>query len=365
MTYFPLGKYYYQIKAASLPKAAEPYFLPMDFINESAASVQVLNEAGKPRATMIDALGKLLIEPGKFATIGAIDEHGIASYTLPSEKTKGLLNTKGEILCKAQYLSISPFQNGFAKVKSKKDTWGLINMKGRIVLKPIYQEVGLASEGLVAVKTQNSQGWYFVNMTGKKIIAGPFKSVTPFQSGMSFVNYKKEELLIDKTGNRIPITTGKPLFFSEGILGILKNPEARKRNRIYFYGDEEGNNILGRDFAEITPFQLGVSKVRRVRQEVPGTKKRRELLGAINKRGVMVVPPKFRNLHLQPDGNIVINPQRFYGLITVDGKKLLDPIYDLITYYREDQIIRVEQGEKVGYAELKNDELTWIWEMGY
>ena len=357
-------KYYYQIKGISLPKAAEPYFLPMDFINGSAASVQILNEAGKPTATMIDPLGKTLIQPDIYATIGAVDEHGIASYTLPSGKAKGLLNTNGEILCKTQYLSIGSFQNGFAKVKSKNNTWGLIDMKGKVVLKPIYEEVGLASEGLVAVKTQNSQGWYFVNMTGKKTISGPFKSVTPFQGGMSFVNYKKEELLIDKTGNRIPITTGKPLFFSEGILGILKNPEAIKRRRIYFYADESGNNILGRDFAEITPFQLGVSKVRRVMQEVPGAKKRRELLGAINKRGVMVVPPKFRNLHLQPDGNIVINPQRFYGLVTVDGKKLLDPIYDLITYYREDSIIRVEQGEKVGYAELKNDELTWIWEMG-
>jgi len=359
------AKYYHEIKAAALPKAAEPYFLPMDFINPAAASVQILNKEGKPAPIVIDTHGKTLIEPENYASIGAVDNHGLATYTLPSEKGKGLLNINGKVLTKANYISIKPFHNGYAKVKSKKDTWGLIDMKGQVILNPDYKEVGTASEGLVAVKTRNSQGWYFVNMAGKKVIPGPFKSVTPFQSGMSFVKYKKEEILIDKSGNRIPITTGKPLFFSEGILGIVKNPEAKKRNRIYFYGDESGNNILGRDFAEITPFQLGISKVRRLMQVVPGTKKRKELLGAINKRGVMVVPPKFRNLHLQPDGNIVINPQRFYGLITVDGKKLLDPIYDLITYYPRDRIIRVEQGEKVGYAELKNEELVWIWEMGF
>ncbi len=358
-------KYFYKIKAATLPKAAEAYALPMDFINESATSVQMINKAGKPVATVIDRDGKTLIEPEKYSEIGTVDKHGIASYTLSTGKEKGLLNVNGKVLTEAIYLSIGTFKNGFAKVQSKKEKWGLIDQSGQVVLKPVYKRVGIMSEGLVAVETRNSQGWYFVNKAGQKIIPGPFESVTPFQSGMSFVKYKKQEILIDKTGNRIPITTGKPLFFSEGILGMVKNPSAKKRDRIYFYADETGNNILGRDFAEITPFQLGISKVRRLTPIVPGAKKRRELLGAINKRGVMVVPPKFRNLHLQPDGNIVINPQRFYGLVTVDGEVILDPIYDLITYYREDQILRVEQGEKVGYAEFKDNKLTWIWEMTY
>jgi len=99
-------------------------------------------------------------------------------------------------------------------------------------------------------------------------------------------------------------------------------------------------------------------------EELPGVKKR-ELLGAINKRGVMIVPPKFRNLHLQPDGNIVINPQRFYGLVSIDGKVLLEPIYDLITFYPADQIFRAEQGEKVGYFTLEENKVEWVWEMRY
>ena len=154
-------------------------------------------------------------------------------------------------------------------------------------------------------------------------------------------------------------------FFSEGILGVVINKNAKKRDRKYFYADDSGNNILGRNFKEITPFQLGVAKVRILSEEVPGKKKKKPLLGAINKRGVMIVPPKFRNLHLQPDGNIVINPQRFHGLVTLSGKILLEPIYDLITYYPRDKIFRAEQGEKIGYFQLEANEVKWIWEMRY
>jgi len=219
---------------------------------------------------------------------------------------------------------------------------------------------------MVPVKSSDS-GWAFVTTNGKKAIPGPFKSVTPFQNGMSFVNRKDKNILIDKEGKSINISVGKPIFFSEGIVGVLKNKNAPKRHRQYFYADDSGNNILGRNFKEITPFQLGVAKVRILADEIPeaGAKKKRELLGAINKRGVMIVPPKFRNLHLQPDGNIVINPQRFFGLVSLSGKVILDPIYDLITYYPKDKLFRVEQGEKVGYFTLDKDQLEWIWEMRY
>ncbi len=356
-------RFYYKITAAAISEPAEAYALPMDYIN-GVATVQMLNDARQPAYTVIDLKGEPLIDLKKYATIGSVDAHGIASYTLAAKPEKGLLNINGKELTKAIYTFIGTFENGYAKIKSKNEKWGLIDTTGKVVLRPTYKAIGLASEGLVPVQMRNSRGWYFVNMKGKRVIKGPFKTVTPFQNGISYVNYKGDEILIDKSDNVITLTTGKPLFFSEGILGMVKNPEAKKRNRLYFYADESGNNILGRDFAEITPFQLGIAKVRRLTPEVPGAKKRRELLGAINKRGVMVVPPKFRNLHLQPDGNIVINPQRYYGLVSVDGKTLLEPIYDLISYYPRDRIIRVEQGEKVGYAELKNDEIAWIWELG-
>ncbi len=356
-------RFYYKITTASLPKPAESYTLPMDFKN-GVASIRVLDQDKKPAYTIIDTLGNQKIEPGFFSVIEPFDKNGLAVYSNSTKKEKGLLNLEGKALCPPRYKTILEFENGLAKVQSNQGKWGLITIAGEEAVKPIYQKIGSLAEGLIPVNIKN-QGWSFINSTGKKIIPGPFKTATSFQNGMSLVNRAEKKFLIDKLGNNLRISMGEPLFFSEGILGVVKNGHAPKRNRQYFYADDSGNNIFGRNFKEITPFQLGVAKVRILSEEVPGAKKKKQLLGAINKRGVMIVPPKFRNLHLQPDGNIIINPQRFYGLVSASGKTLLEPIYDLITYYPRDKIFRAEQGEKVGYFELDKNVVKWIWEMRY
>jgi len=356
-------RFYHKITGAYLPKPAESYILPMDFIN-GVASIRVLDANQKPVFTIIDRQGNQKIDPGVFAIIGPFDKNGLAIYSTDSKEKKGLLDLDGKVLCPPRYKAIQAFEKGFAKVISNQGNWGLINLAGEEIVKPVYQEIGIVSEGLIPVKTKG-RGWTFVDETGKMIISGPFNSVTAFQSGMSFVNRKEKNFLIDELGNEISISNGTPLFFSEEILGIVKDENKKRRDREYFYADDSGNNILGRNFKEINPFQLGVAKVRILSVEVPGEKKKKQLLGAINKRGVMIVPPKFRNLHLQPDGNIVINPQRFHGLVTLSGKTLLEPIYDLITYYPKDEIFRAEQGEKIGYFELEENQVKWIWKMRY
>ncbi len=355
--------FHHKITKASLSKPGESYALPMDF-NKGVASVSVLDENKKLAYTIIDSLGNQKIKPGTFAMIKPFDENGLAIFLNSKNEKIGLLNIAGKEICAPKYQSILPFENGFARVVSSQGKWGLINMGGEEIAKPIYEAIGSLAEGLVPVKVKN-RGWSFINKTGKAVISGPFKTVTSFQGGISFVHQKDKDFLIDKNGNEIFFSNGKPEFFSEGILGILKNENVPKRKRKYFFADDSGNNILGRYFKEIYPFRLGVAKVRVLAEEVPGEKKKKQLLGAINKRGVMIVPPKYRNVHLQPDGNIIINPQRFYGLVSLSGETLLDPIYDSIFYYPNDKIFRAEQGEKIGYFELDKNVVKWIWEMRY
>ena len=355
--------FYHKITKASISKPGESYSLPMDF-NKGVASVFVLDENKKLAATIIDSLGNQKIKPGAFVKINSFDKNGYAIFLKDKNGIKGLLNVAGKEICPPKYKSILPFENGYARVMSSQGTWGLINIAGEEVVKPTYEAIGLFAEGLIPVKVKN-RGWSFINETGQLVIAGPFKTVTSFQSGISFVHRKEKDFLIDKNGNEIFFSNGKPEFFSEGIIGILKNENAPKRKRKYFFADDSGNNILGRYFREIFPFSLGVAKVRVLAEEIPGQKKKKQLLGAINKRGVMIVPPKFRNVHLQPDGNIIINPQRFYGLVSLSGEILLEPIYDSISYYPQDQIFRAEQGEKIGYFELDKNVVKWIWELRY
>ncbi|HQU60013.1 MAG TPA: WG repeat-containing protein, partial [Saprospiraceae bacterium] len=165
--------------------------------------------------------------------------------------------------------------------------------------------------------------------------------------------------IINNAGDEILLAKGAPLFFSEGIFGITwqsTQSENSDTNRAY-YADASGNNLFGRYFEEISPFQLGVAGVK----PISNGKGQAPKNGAINTRGVMVVPPKFNRLHIQPDGNIIINPQLYYGLLDKEGNLLLDPEYDRIETFEDPNIIRVERGEKIGYIIQKEGKVVWAW----
>ncbi|MDV7394741.1 WG repeat-containing protein, partial [Arthrospira platensis SPKY1] len=77
--------------------------------------------------------------------------------------------------------------------------------------------------------------------------------------------------------------------------------------------------------------------------------------------GVMVVPPKFRLLHIQPDGNIITNPQRFYGLLGKKGATLIPPEFDRIEPFEEQGLFRVERGAALGYMRVVQEQGEWAW----
>ena len=204
-------RFYHKITGAYLPKPSESYNLPMDFMN-GVASVQVLDANQKPAYTIIDLEGNQKIDPGVFMVIEPFDENGLAVYSKDSKDKKGLLNLVGKTIVPPRYKSILPFVNGFAKVATNQGKWGLINLKGEEVVKPIYQEIGVVAEGMIPVKTKD-HGWSFIQTAEETIIPGPFKWVTHFQNGISFVNRKEKDFLIDKLGNEISISDGAPVFF--------------------------------------------------------------------------------------------------------------------------------------------------------
>jgi hypothetical protein len=343
---------YYQPKelAPLPPDVLNP--LPMDFSRGAAAAV-FLSEGGTPQYALIDTLGELLYPRHRFRHIGRMDELGMAVCT-DFQGRQGLLDYRGELVVKPAYAAIEPFVNGFAKVKSMEGRWGLLSQHGGEALPPRYEEVGPAAEGLVAVKPFGQAGWSFVDTTNQMRLRGPYDEAGTFISGLAFLKRGGKPIVIDREGRNLSIGHGQLLFFSEGVFGI------EEPGRGQYYADVGGNNLFGRYYREIKPFQLGVAAVRRL----PLNPKRAELLGAINRRGVMVVPPKFRLLHIQPDGNIITNPQRFYGLLSKKGALLIPPEFDRIEQFEEAGLFRVERGEALGYMRIVQERGEWVWPLG-
>ena len=103
-----------------------------------------------------------------------------------------------------------------------------------------------------------------------------------------------------------------------------------------------------------SPFNNGVAKVK--------LGKKRDY-GAINTKGILVVPAKYANVHIHEDGNIGCNPQKFIGWIDKKGNTIVEAKYDRIIQYNDKGLYRVERGEKIGYLKSVDGVQTWIWEL--
>jgi hypothetical protein len=346
------------LSTINMPKEEEAYILPLDF-QQQLAAVQFVTAGGQTYAAVLDTSGQIVFEDKGLYRILPFNSHGIAVYQASKGSLYGLLKADGERLCPPLYKRIGNFSEGLAPAQTAEGQWGFLQTDGSLAIPAKYTQAEPFSEGLAAVRTSPYSGWQYINSKGGEVIPGPFDQASTFEEGIALVQYKKQSLVIDRAGLPLDINDGQPAFFSEGLLGINR-PALKKQamsSRPSFYADASGNNVFGQEYAEITPFQLGVAKVRPVSEE----NQARRPLGAINKRGVMVVPPKYRMLHIQPDGNIIINPQRFYGLANKKGEILLPPQFDRIDLMKEEGVYRVERGEKIGYYLMRGSEAEEVW----
>lgn len=351
-------RFVHKIEGA-LPKPDELYPLPMDF-RKGVAAVSDPKANEQKAGAIIDTAGNYVLPAGQAAYISAFDGHGLGTYAERADGPLGLMNKAGEKLCAPLYKDISFFHKGLARVQGMNGLWGLIDRNGQEVMPPKYHQLGLPSEGLVATKEDTYARWVYRNYAGRVMIEGAFDEAPPFEGGITAVMSKGQRQIIDRAGLSVAPEGTQPLFFSEGLFG-LKVSTMNKKKEVNYYSDATGGNVFGRSYASVGPFQYGVAMVRPLPKQVG----RREKLGAINRRGVMVVPPKYNRLHVQPDGNIIINPQRYYGLADQNGNILLEPEYDRIFRYEEEGLYRVERGEKIGYVVVRGGEVIEAWEVGY
>ncbi|MBX2872942.1 MAG: WG repeat-containing protein [Saprospiraceae bacterium] len=326
--------------------------LPMDFSGGIAVIQRPDSLTGKPRPAAVSKSGKLIVPAGKYASISSFNALGVAVFSEEKDGLQGLLDTAGQVRLGPTYKHIGSFRQGYAKVLGKNGKFGLINSQGTEVLQTAYSRIGSISEGLVVTQVPGSDQWQFIHIATGRAIGDSYDKTQAFKNGVTFVSNKKKKQIINNLGEEIQLKSGKPQFFSEGVFGVTQT----YNEDLAFYADASGNNLFGQYYSEIDTFHLGIAKVR------PASMRKR-LYGAINMRGVYIVPPKFRFLHPQPDGNIIINPQIFYGLVNKKGKILLEPNYDRIEQLKTPNLFRAERGEEIGYFRVMGDSVKWVWEL--
>ena len=186
-------------------------------------------------------------------------------------------------------ISLDPFYNLGSKLIPFRDgetyKYGYLNLKGQVVIPATYDMIGNFNNGLAMVKKDNKYG--FIDTNGKLVVSNKYSIARPFSEGYAVVgNIDGDNTsygLIDKNGNVV--------------LDI-----------VYY---DLGNVTNGLSY--FTTFDS-------------------KLIGYINPSKKVVVPQEYTQVSknimaydVTDDGYIVVRKDDQYGILTKDGKFLVNP----------------------------------------
>lgn len=291
------------------------------------------------RTGLIDTLGNYVVKP-KFVSIAPFDQHGLAVAGLGGNPVKyALINLQGQIITSAGFRSISPFCEGLARVQYK-DGYGFIDTTGRLAVEPRFFKASDFSEGKAAVWL-NGGSCGFINPDGELIVEPQFSKCMDFREGKAVVfkgNHRAG--LIDEAGNFV-IEPGinRLLDFSEG-RGLVRD----ERYQFYYITDQA--RFYDGFYEKAGQFRHGVAVV-----QVNGR------WAIINQQGIEIIPPKYDNIGQFENGFAKVRIKGFNGLTNLRGELIVHPDFEYLSYAGEG-LIRVEQGDKLGYFDMEG---KWVW----
>ncbi len=169
------------------------------------------------------------------------EREGIKYFQYMENGKTGFRDLDGKIVIKAIYESAEMFSEGHSAVKVD-GKWGLINEKGEYVLKPQFESLGGLHNGLLSFLSNKQFG--FVDIKGQIKIKPQFDSVGEFSEGLCTV------------------------VNSQGKCGFI---------------DTAGKLIIDFKFQSAWEFENGQAKIQL-----------NKLWGSINKKGEIIVEPKYK-----------------------------------------------------------------------
>ena len=248
---------------------------------------------------------------------------GLAPIAIVTNRKYGYINTKGEIVIRAQFDNAAPFKNGIAQVwlganndpqNYDRGKVGLIDKSGEVIIEPQFDAVGDFSEGLALAKI--GKKWGYINLNGELVIKPQFEFALNFSEGLAAVKKGDKVGFIDRTGKFVI----EPKFdnarqFSEGFA-----PVKLKKYGNWGYIDKTGRLVLEAGFYDSSPFVNGVVSVIT-----------KEGNSCINKKGKKVDEINCKRFS---EGLAQIGVKGKKGFIDESGKIVIEPQWDVVTDFR-------------------------------
>ena len=286
---------------------------------------------------IIDQEGRSIIKP-KYGKIGSFDENG---YAVVGKTARGgpygLINNYGKQILPLKYEEIREVSEGLVAVKYK-GYYGFADVEiGKVVIRPSFKNVHAFSEGIVGVYINGM--WGYMDTEGVLVVDPVYKAVHDFHEGKAVVIDKKSNsFILEPSGELHPIKNIKEIHdFHEGV------SVAKASNDTYFFMDKDGNHMFQGDYEYADDFIRGLAVVK-----IEGK------YGLIDHNGNFILSPVYEKIIHLASGNSVVKIEKLSGLVSANGLEVLEPKYDKISKF-DDEILRVEQAGKIGYANAVGD----------
>jgi hypothetical protein len=259
------------------------------------------------KAGYIDRSGKIVIE-AKFEfsrNRGGEFHDGLLDVSFDHA---GFADTKGKVVISKEYDWVEDFSEGLAAVKLKdSEASGYIDRTGEIVLVPRLEgqtkfQPGTFSDGLAAVYVNDREG--YIDHSGQFVIQPKFLRASDFKEGMAIV-----------------ITDGPCSFYSDGPCSITptvvgKDLPGQMTDCKFAFIDKSGA-LIAKGYDGAKDFSEGLAPV-----------KVDEKWGFIDKKGRMVVEPKFDGAESFSDGMARVKLGELWGYIDHTGTLVIGFQYE-------------------------------------
>ncbi len=234
-------------------------------------------------------------------------------------KKKGILNSKGEMISPADWMSIRKEDGGLFKVSKKNkvtkdEEYGFINLQGEELFNPEeYTSVNDVYDGRIVAENVDAGKECAFDLEGNVVIAPKYLRLGNFYNNVAVACEEKGKIgLIDLSGNWVL----EPEYSSVGGFGGM--------NGLRKYC------VIGKD----------------------GKK------GLIDQELNVVVEPKYDEIYDFDDSEgliVVVGSGEKQGVVDASGNWLLPAEYDGISVYREEGYMELEKDNKFGIADLKGN----------
>ncbi|MEO0132353.1 MAG: WG repeat-containing protein [candidate division WOR-3 bacterium] len=279
----------------------------------------------------------------------------------------GFIDQTGKLVIDCIYEDVHSFQNGLARVM-KNGKWGIINTNNKWVVKPEYDFIGAFSESLALFQKNGRYG--YMNMKGEVVIKPIFLDGQYFSEGLARVKTEDAQgySYIDKKGNivfSLPPHVGDARAFSSGLARICIG-------RRYGYIDKTGKIVIPVQFQLAQDFQDGLARVGDIikgdttkNYDDPLTAAFANTIfdttvikyGLIDKNGNYLIPKKYELIGAFVDDIALVRLNDRYGFIRRDGSYLVEPIFEYAESFKNG-LAKVKLNGQEAYID-KTGRIVW------